>query len=164
MKYSWKAITCCVSKGVLVLLLIVSFLGGVIAVTQYTSNKQTAHCESLYHTIVTAEVSRERDQLIAQYENDCTDKPSSKMRETAGAITFGLIAFTLAALLLSAICSSNITYCQAAVETNRKPWYWLPKRLGGNPLPGRELKKCASCGVAKAESDEQYRARVVGSR
>src|SRR6185369_1940179 len=75
-------------------------------------------------------------------------------------VIVGVVVFGFVGIMLSLICSANITYCQVAVETRRRPWYWLPKRFGGDPLPAREMRKCKEGGAGREETDAEYRTRL----
>jgi hypothetical protein len=161
MKYTWKAITCCVGKGLLVLLLIVCTFGGCIGLSEYSDKRKRSYCDALMDEANAATAQSVYRGLRDKYAAECTSQPPSKGEKIAAVALASLTAFGLAGMLLAAICSANITYCQVAVDTKRKPWYWLPKWAGGDPLPGRELVKCASCGNEEPESDEAYRARVL---
>lgn len=168
-KYSWKAVTCCVSKGILTIAAIVIFLGTFIGSMIYVDRLHDARCALLGDQIVDAMHSNNQqkyDHLTQQYHEQCERQPPPKLETGFVFGILGLMAFMFIALLLAAICSANITYCQAAVDTGRRPWYWVPKI--GDPLPGRGMIKCGHCGESKPETDDEYRARLglrpLGSR
>jgi hypothetical protein len=154
--YSWKAITCCVSKGVLTLLAGVAVLAAGITLLVYI-NRWTDRV----------------DPVVTCFEHSdgttsCTEPPKPAPTWWGKAIgvasiallCFGLFAASTAAV--GAICSSTITYCQVAVDTKRRPWYFLP--WIGDPLPKREVRAttCEACGNVEfePESENEYRARL----
>ena len=136
--YSWKAITCCVSKGVLTLLGVLCFLGALIGVSVFMAH-------------ATRDVGTAPDWV----------------RELFPIALIALMAtggFVSAAALVASICSSQISYCQAAVDTGRKPWYWIPWSRIADPLPPREWIEttCEHCEhtSAREETEAEYRERL----
>lgn len=70
MKYSVKAIGCCLSKGVLILTLVGSALvGGGLAI-KYTIERHNLYCATLKDTINTS-VGIAFDEALAKYKEDC---------------------------------------------------------------------------------------------
>jgi hypothetical protein len=165
--YSWKAITCCVSKSLLIMLAMACTIGGCIGGFSYADKRHDAHCRALYGEAVMAKDAgndAQSDLFLERYVKDCETESwkSREISDTAKTVVISLCAFGIGLLFLFAICSANITYCQVAVETRRKPWYWLPAWAGGDPLPGREIAICEHCKHGEPETDAQYRARVLG--
>lgn len=146
--HSWKAITCCVSKGMLVLLAIVSGIGIFMAGLAYSAHR--GEQKRAAHRIHCTELAEKQDW--ARWKEECEGKEPPLWPL---AVLGGIAAFGLGTLVLYAICSDQISYCQAAVDTGRKPWYWIT-----DPLPPREMKKCTSCGSEKPETEAQYRTRL----
>jgi hypothetical protein len=101
---------------------------------------------------------QEQRELVREYEAKCERKKLAQPPAWVGYALGGTLAFVVAAAVLGGVCSGNIAYCQAAIDTGRRPWYWLPKI--GNPLPPRQMSACESCGHQKPETDDQYRARL----
>ncbi len=201
-KYSWRAITCCVSKGVLITLAIASVIGGIgfsVYRGEVARKAKVAMCDELRSEIdriqywvaswtvdETGQAVRVRDdaaearwrELSAQYNQQCVTPTKETppwvhnaqrwadahtpdwLGPLVAATLPAFIAFLIAAGVTASICAGTITYCQAAVETGRRPWYWLPARFGGDPLPGRQMVKCEGCGHQKEETDDQYRVRL----
>lgn len=181
--YTIKAITCCVSKGMLILLAIVCTVGSIGWSIYFANHRHEAKCEALLdaHNAAVRQDQNEfglteshprAEKTWKAYLDACSsrgaseDKPRPAWKVKVGKVLDvagpALGGFWIAVLLLMQICSSNIVYCQLAVDTKRKPWYWLPKKWGGDPLPGREWTNCEKCGHGEPETDEAYRARVLG--
>lgn len=194
-RYSWKAITCCVSKGMLVLIAIgigLGLFGLVLKHSKDRSREAAARKIELCNALVErrdaalgeivwtdhfddsgklvgrvgeyqpTDASRAIEaEMIAAGCMEADEEPS-KVGPWIATIAFWLCVFWAAAVLLSWICSSSITYCQAAVDTRRPWYYWLPRI--GNPLPARQTvsKTCATCQhtEAREETEDEYRARL----
>lgn len=176
--HSWKAITCCVSKGILILVAIGIVIGIVIGAMALISTSMNHRSEmrdqrkyercrwlisQIYDSQQFGKYTRSQMQSFQdEYQNNCLEKPDEPTRKTsmwfAGFFwgTLGFIAISL--LLLHGICSDTIAYCQAAVDTGRNPWYWLPRI--GDRLPPWEMNKCESCGHKEPETEDQYRVRL----
>ena len=128
--YSLKAITCCISKA----MLRIASVAGVMAFVLFLA--------ITYSTV------------------------PGGLTDTAWGIWIGRIFMGLKVImvllfvtvLFVGMCSKSIGYCQVAVDTGRRPWYWLPKI--GNPLPPKEMLTCESCGNTSPETDDEYRERL----
>lgn len=166
-RYSWKAITCCVSKGVLILLsgsvgmaLLFSGLERYEKRQEIDARAMKHWCWENDHRYLGGTLPK---HLVAQYEDNCALGRAAPKKVTMAVKVIilavgGICLFGFLAALLAGICQGSIAYCQAAVDTGRRPWYWVP--WIGDPLPPRELVACESCGHASPESDDEYRKRL----
>jgi hypothetical protein len=123
MKYSVKAIVCCLSKGVLMMGVFGGFIMGIVVLGFW--------CDKTFDI-----------------------SPPLWLGAAFGAI---VISGAVGGILF-AICSETIPSCQIAVDTHRKPWYWLP--WVGDPLPSREYRECRECGQSRLEEEDEYRERL----
>lgn len=167
--YSWKAITCCLSKGMLVTLLVACILAGagfgIVTCNKYEREQveaQRRNCDELDRKLMyTSAQDPTFVALLKAYEEQCVKK-YAPMPSWLGWLLGGGLSFLAAVGLLSAICRSTITYCQVAVDTGRRPWYFLP--WIGDPVPPREQKQdeCPTCKhvATREETENEYRTRL----
>lgn len=172
MRYSARAIVCCVGKGTLILLAIACGLGaaglGITTCEQAQSRAREAaltarsvRCDELRTRYHATDDEVIRKAIEAEWETDCAVDPyaSSSLPGWVGAVAGGAAAFAFAAAILFVICSSQISSCQVAVDSGRRPWYWVPR--WGNPLPPRErVVTCEACRSTREETEDEYRARL----